>query len=237
MAAVFITPLAFSACSVNSFWCNTAYFFTSTGGTKGFFVLLIITGICYTLSHKTVREKTKVFLKSVLSLCLFFGVLAYLNEHYTKPVLKLQRPSHVFMLSQTGHLPSIDSLYTLSKDERRVYFERLLKNNSALFGNIDSEIQAHWVKEAGFSFPSGHTFNAFLFAMIISYAIYFNRSFPKLRPLFFVPFVWALLVGISRVAVGAHSALDVSAGATAGILIAWLFLYLDKTRHWLTRKT
>ncbi len=189
------------------------------------------------MSHKSVRGKTEVFLKSVFSLCLFFGVLAYLNEHYTKPILKLQRPSHVFMLRQTGQLRSIDSLYKLSKDERRIYFENLLKKNQAAFGNIDHEIQSHWIKESGFSFPSGHTFNAFLFAMIISYAVRFNRSYPQLRRLFFVPFVWALIVGVSRVAIGAHSALDVSAGAAAGVLIGWLFLYIDKTRHWLTRKT
>lgn len=72
--------------------------------------------------------------------------------------------------------------------------------------------------------------------MVISYAIYFNRNRPKLRKLFFIPFIWAIGVGVSRVAFGAHTALDVSAGACLGILLGMLFLYINFTLHWLTRK-
>jgi membrane-associated phospholipid phosphatase len=43
-------------------------------------------------------------------------------------------------------------------------------------------------------------------------------------------------VGISRVAVGAHSALDVTVGAALGIAIGFIFLKIDITRYWLTRK-
>lgn len=167
---------------------------------------------------------------------LFFGVLAIINERYTKPLLKAQRPSHVFILEQTQSLKAIDSLYSLTKKQRQDFFEAAIKKNPLRFNNIDPDILNHWVEEAGFSFPSGHSFNAFLFAMIIAYAIIHNRSYPRWRILFFVPFIWAFLVAVSRVAVGAHSALDVSAGATLGIGIGALFLYIDITRHWLTRK-
>jgi len=104
------------------------------------------------------------------------------------------------------------------------------------FKQIDPGILNHWIDEAGFSFPSGHTFNAFLFAMILAYAIYFNRSKPQWRHLFFIPFLWALGVAVSRVALGAHTALDVTAGAGLGIITGTVFLYIDKTRHWLTNK-
>lgn len=140
------------------------------------------------------------------------------------------------MLNQTRHAQVIDSLYQLSKEERKAYFENLIKNNSLSFKEIDPEIQEHWITESGFSFPSGHTFNAFLFAMILAYAIYFNRSYPHLRKLFFIPFIWAVLVGVSRVAVGAHTALDVTAGAGLGIITGAVFLYIDISRHWLIGK-
>jgi phosphatidylglycerophosphatase B len=169
-------------------------------------------------------------------LVVFFGLLAYLNEHFTKHILKAPRPSHRYMLNQIGLSQKIDSLYQLDKSQRYDFFARLIKNNPLQFRQIDLEIQQHWIDEAGFSFPSGHTFNAFLFAMIISYAIYHNKSRPGWRRLFLVPFMWAVTVGVSRVAIGAHSALDVSAGATLGILIGAIFLYVDITRHWLTRK-
>jgi phosphatidylglycerophosphatase B len=233
---VFFTNLPFTACSPGSVWCAVAYAFTSSGGPIGFFILLLITGFFYASSAISKREKLKVFFKSVLSLLIFFGVLAFINERYTKPILKSQRPSHVYMLNQTGLISTIDSLYQLDKQARKDFFENLVKAHPLEFKQIDLDVQKHWVEEAGFSFPSGHTFNAFLFAMILAYAIFYNRSYPYLRKLFFIPFVWALLVAISRVAIGAHSALDVSMGATLGIGIGWLFLYIEKTRHWLTRK-
>lgn len=202
----------------------------------GFFVLVLITGICYTWSATSVKQKIIVFIKSVISLLIFFGLLAFVNERFTKPLLKSQRPSHVYMLNQTGKIEDIDSLYQLGKKQREQFFEGLIKNNPLQFKEIDIEVQQHWVEEAGFSFPSGHTFNAFLFAMIISYAIYYNRSRPKWRYLFFIPFIWSFSVAVSRVAMGAHTALDVCAGAAMGITVGTLFLYIDLTRHWLTRK-
>ena len=190
----------------------------------------------YAMSKETWKQKAIIFTKTVLSLTLVFGLLAWINEHYTKPIMKLQRPSHVFMLKQTNTLDKIDALYQLTKKERGAYFAQLIKSNQEKFSAIDHKIQDHWIEEAGFSFPSGHTFNAFLFAMVISYAILFNRSRPKLRKLFFVPFAWALGVAVSRVAMGAHTALDVSAGACLGIVLGSIFLYFEHTRHWLTGK-
>jgi phosphatidylglycerophosphatase B len=233
---VFYTPLPFTACLPGSVWCEVAYFFTSSGGPIGFFSLLFITGIFYASSAQGRRAKWTVFFKSVITLALFFGALALLNERYTKPLLKLQRPSHVYMLSKTGLQNSIDSLYALDKPARRDFFAHLIRSNPGSFLQIDEDIQEHWIEEAGFSFPSGHSFNAFLFAMILAYAIKYNRSYPHLRILFFIPFLWAFLVAVSRVAVGAHSALDVSAGALLGICIGFVFLYIERTRHWLTRK-
>ena len=220
----------------HSIWGDIAFGFTTSGGPIGFFILLILTGVFYTLSEQTIKRKLIVFAKTILSLTFIFGVLGWINEHYTKPIMKLQRPSHVYMLKQTNCIDKIDTLYELSKKERCAYFSELIKNNQKQFEQIDHKIQEHWIVEAGFSFPSGHTFNAFLFAMMISYALYFNKKNPKWKKFYFVPFIWALGVAISRVAMGAHTALDVSAGAGLGIFLGSIFLYFDHTRHWLTRR-
>lgn len=198
--------------------------------------LLVLTGCFYSSSQLTLKAKLNVFFVSIVSLLVFFGSLAWINEYYTKPILKLQRPSHVYMLDKIGDLQKIDAVYQLSSKEREAFFQKLITANPAHFQNIDVDIQKHWIDEAGFSFPSGHTFNAFLFAMLIAYAIYYNRSRPALRKLYFLPFVWAFFVGISRVSMGAHSALDVSCGAVLGILIGYVFLRIDFTRLMLTRK-
>lgn len=236
MGLVYLAPLGFTACASDSTWCDLAFGFTTSGGPLGFLILLLLTGAFYASTAPTIGDKITVFFKSIVSLAIFFGVLAFVNEHYTKHILKSQRPSHIYMLSQAGMSRTIDSLYTLDKKERQEFFAALIRDNPVKFAKIDKDIQEHWIEEAGFSFPSGHTFNAFLFAMIIAYAIYFNRSRPQLRHLYIMPFVWALTVGVSRVAMGAHTPFDVSFGAAFGILTGTVFLYIGVTRHWLTRK-
>jgi undecaprenyl-diphosphatase len=64
-----------------------------------------------------------------------------------------------------------------------------------------------------FSFPSGHTMNAFAIATVLA------LRFPALAPaLLFL----AASVGTSRVVLGLHFASDVWAGAVLGALIGWL---------------
>ncbi len=65
------------------------------------------------------------------------------------------------------------------------------------------------------SFPSGHTTSAFLLAGV--YALILQRHW-------LVPFCFALasLIGLSRIAVGAHWPVDVCTGAAVGWLGAWV---------------
>jgi membrane-associated phospholipid phosphatase len=70
------------------------------------------------------------------------------------------------------------------------------------------------------SFPSGHTSDAFSIAMIIS------LFFP--RPMIIIPaFIWAILVGYSRMDLGVHYPTDVLTGACVGIgsslFCSWLY--------------
>lgn len=62
-----------------------------------------------------------------------------------------------------------------------------------------------------FSFPSGHTSAAFLLATIIY--LY--------HPLGIILYVWAGLVGCSRVILGVHFPIDIFAGAMLGSSIGW----------------
>jgi undecaprenyl-diphosphatase len=63
------------------------------------------------------------------------------------------------------------------------------------------------------SFPSGHTADAFAFAMTISLLW---RNWKVIIP----GFIWAALVGYSRMALGVHFPSDVLAGALIGIICA-----------------
>ena len=68
-----------------------------------------------------------------------------------------------------------------------------------------------------FSFPSGHTAAAFLFALLIS------NFYP---PYTTGVFIWASLVGFSRVLLGVHFPGDIAAGALLGTSCAYLSLFI-----------
>jgi phosphatidylglycerophosphatase B len=177
-----------------------------------------------------------VFVKSFVGLALIIALFAAINEKLTKPVLKLERPSHKEMLSRLQMENLVDSLYNLSKDERIAFFGLETEKRAELFKNIDPMVLRHWVLEGGYSFPSGHTFNAFLLAMIFAFGIMHNTHKKEWQMLYPLPLLWAAMVGVSRVALGAHSIVDVSVGGLMGVCIGALLVYLDFTRHLITHK-
>lgn len=68
-----------------------------------------------------------------------------------------------------------------------------------------------------FSFPSGHTAAAFLFACLIL----------NFYPIFAIPaFIWATAIGMSRVLLGVHYPTDLVAGAILGSSCAFLGIHL-----------
>lgn len=150
-------------------------------------------------------------------------------------MLKEARPSHEYILMQSSTLDKLDSLYSLQTSLRANYFEQLITGDTLLFKNIDPRVLHHWIEEAGYSFPSGHSFNAFLLATVIAFSLS-GSSHRTWKKAWFIPFMWALLVAVSRVALGAHTPLDVSVGAAMGFSVAALFLYFDKTRKLIIHK-
>lgn len=65
------------------------------------------------------------------------------------------------------------------------------------------------------TFPSGHTVTAFTFASLMICSV-------KSRSWRYALLSWAVLAGLSRVAVGVHFPVDVLAGAAGGIVSGWL---------------
>lgn len=92
-----------------------------------------------------------------------------------------------------------------------LFFKNVIKRDRPSVAIIDFD--AWIVPSDKFSFPSGHTAAAFLFAWMI-YHIYPDFAL--------LAFVWASLVGLSRVLQGVHYPTDIFAGALLGSVCAYL---------------
>lgn len=205
------------------------YWATQSAGKYGTVAIVLVTSNFFAARFQSKRMKVLTFLRSLLVLCGLLATFAFLNEHVVKPAAGFGRPSHTYIINQTNSNVSLDSLYLLTDHDRKAYFRNILDSDTVHFREIDRRILDHWVDEAGYSFPSGHSFNAFLLASILAFSMY-HSNHRKLKYLYFLPLVWAALVALSRVAVGAHSPLDVSVGAAVGLIISHLMLSISLTR-------
>jgi undecaprenyl-diphosphatase len=86
------------------------------------------------------------------------------------------------------------------------------------------------VQENFYSFPSGHAMNSFIFYTSLSFFIFRRIRNKYLRiGLIFLSMMFILLIGISRVYLGAHYASDVVAGYVTGFLWFVLVLFFEKS--------
>jgi phosphatidylglycerophosphatase B len=222
-------PISFAAVFKSSIWVDVGFVLTESAGKLGTIVIIVVTSYCYTIRVESKRKKLLMFLKSFVAVSLFIGALAFVNEYLTKPLLKEVRPSHQYIANQLGANNQLDSVYQLTKTQRKYYFEQCIQNNKTYFNNVDAKVLHHWIEEAGYSFPSGHSFNAYLLATIMAFSLY-HATNKKWNKYYWIPFLWASFVALSRVAIGAHTAIDVTIGSLGGFTIAAVFIYFDTTR-------
>lgn len=228
--------LAFLGSQIDSIWVYPSYFITESAGKFGTIIILVLCAWFYGIRLEGFRNKVYSFLKSFLSLLLFFILFAYINEHITKPLVSAARPSHLVIFSRSNWPNEAAQFYEKSKADRSRILSEIIQKNDSNFQDIHPLVKAHWIEESGFSFPSGHSFNSWMIAVVLSYSILQLRVRKSLRKYYWIPFLWASLVAISRVMLGAHTILDVSVGSLIGILVACGFLYFDKTRPLLFQK-
>lgn len=80
------------------------------------------------------------------------------------------------------------------------------------------------------SFPSGHTVTIFTFAGLLVF--YFRSVYLSLFMVFL-----AILIGISRIAVGVHWPADILAGAALGLFCATTGVYIVERAGWKRKKS
>lgn len=197
--------------------------------------IIVLISVLHAIPFSSRNDRLKSFTRSLLIYAILLSVLGIVNEYGVKPALKVPRSIHSFILAKTNSKEPLDSIYKLPAIDRKRFFQQLLDSDTVHFQQIDNRILQHWVNESGYSFPSGHTFNAFLIGSFLAFSLYrFNTR--AVRMLYAVPLLWACAVGISRVLLAAHSAVDVTVGAGMGLLVSHLLLTLPRSRDWLIPK-
>lgn len=127
---------------------------------------------------------------------LIIGLIILLFEH--------QSGLHFFITSVAAFVLNV-SLYLIMKNTiKRDRPQQKLRGFQSLIEPSDK-----------FSFPSGHTAAAFVFAIMIS------QFYPAMT---MVVCIWALLIGVSRVLLGVHYPGDIIAGALLGSTCALVAL-------------
>ena len=104
-------------------------------------------------------------------------------------------------------------------------FQHILK---PLIGRV-RPVGINLVKETSLSFPSGHSLTAMAFYGYIIYLIY--KSNLKYKKLYIILLgILILLIGLSRIYLGAHYVTDVLGGFTFSLFYLVIFIELTKKR-------
>jgi membrane-associated phospholipid phosphatase len=227
---VFFTPIAMTSVSDDSGWSSVAWLISESGGKYGTLAILLVTCFFYTRFVPGVWRKWVTFGGVLLRLVLVIGAFAWVNEYAIKKIASAPRPSHVFFMKQSDGQLDLASFYAMDAGQRTEVLKELIRVRPAQFDEINERVLRHWVEETGFGFPSGHSFNAFLLAAILAYSLRYSRSKTANR-IYILPLVWATLVALSRVSMGAHTSWDVSFGALTGLILGALILHFDLLRR------
>lgn len=218
----FIIP-GFDGCAPGSLWCLTMYGFTESGGWIGSLVIVLVVSIAFAFIPLHPRGRIVMFFRTLLTLVIILGSFAKLNEKFIKSTFAISRPSHKFILQEKGSNSKLDSIYLLEVPDRQKFFKDVVDRDTLRFSSIDKIVLAHWIDEAGYSMPSGHTFNSFLLASMLSFSL-FELNERRITAWLYVPMIWAAIVGLSRVVLGVHTPLDVSIGGALGLIVSHTLL-------------
>jgi phosphatidylglycerophosphatase B len=227
---VWLIVPGFNGCSPGSLWCLTMYGITQSGGWAGSLIIVLVISAAFASIPLHPRGRIVMFVRTLLSLTIVLGSFAKLNEALLKSTFAISRPSHQFILRESQSRANLDSIYLLVVPERRLFFKKVVDSDTLHFKSIDQRIIAHWIDEAGYSMPSGHTFNAFLLASMLTFSL-FELSQRRITVWLFLPMIWAALVGLSRVTLGVHTPLDVTIGGALGLIVSHGLLAVPSLNH------
>tara|TARA_B100001123_G_scaffold266701_1_gene296953 strand:+ start:327 stop:1103 length:777 start_codon:yes stop_codon:yes gene_type:complete len=219
-----LTPLAFSGFrsdqALSRFWL----LLSDSGTHLGIGPMLLLASGLVAARQVKLRDRVR---KSVL----FFSMVSVItvafaafNEFATKPLAGVPRP-FVKRLAHEGLLTAKEFYALPSRSQRSAFLEKTLETHqdNSLVKSLHPDISKHWISMTGFSFPSGHSLVAFLIAVNLAFLV--EHLVPRGRWFSWIPLLWAAGVCLSRMALGVHSALDITVGALLGGITSCLMIW------------
>lgn len=143
-----------------------------------------------------------------------------------KTLLEEPRPYMAYIVEQGVE---IEPFYELSRKDRSTIIEEALVKDST----TPEWLQHHWEQETGYSFPSGHTIFAVMWAFIIVGFLSREKD-PKTYLAMAIMTLWAGLMMISRMRLGMHFPIDLFVSTVIAYFIALFFFYFLAKRDSLT---
>ena len=189
------------------------YWITCTGSIpEGLIFIVAMLAVCYFLMPR------KLFIHLFLSVALSQSagvVLKHeLKNHFMEPRPNVQWFDYFHKMDK-------NFFYGQSKENRQAMMKDVIRLNAKIMP-LSDRIAKHWQKEVNFSFPSGHTQFAVSFCLVMG----FYLLSAGIVTLPFGLFVWAMVMGFSRMMLGLHWSQDVLASGFMGGILAIISVWL-----------
>lgn len=205
-----------------------AYWLSQSGGKFGA-TLIGVLMLALLVSRKGVNHNRRWKETGILFLIatIFAGGGAAFNEHIIKTKLKIPRPNIIWLAGIDGSGPlamTAEQFYNSGNKEVRSQLLRETLRQDPTPVPLSASIEAHWIDETGYSFPSGHAYSAMFFAAFFL-AIAVSYISTKRIWLFYALLPWALAVCYSRTILRLHTPADITVGGLQGLvlgLMAWI---------------
>lgn len=213
---VILFPLELSAYRNSDAWAPFWNAVTETGGfTAGLVLLLIL--ILIVVKHFKINSGKFSDVNYFLSIVFLVFVFSMgFSQLYLKDYFKKPRPYQLYFVEKGILINKGEQFFSMPGKEKSKFLEDITRKNPELINEIYLPVLNNWIYNSGFSFPSGHAQTSFYFAVIFSYV--FFKIFKEEKKYFsLLPFIWAILVSLSRVLLGFHYPVDIAAGALAGM--------------------
>lgn len=204
-----------------------AYWLSQSGGKLGAPIIGILM-LTLLVTRKGINNNKRWKEAGIVLLIatIFAGGGAAFNENFIKTKLKIPRPNIIWLAGENGSGPlemTPAQFYNSGDKETRSKILMKTLRQEPVPVLLSKSIEAHWIEETGYSFPSGHSYSAMFFA---AFFLALSASYLRTKRmwLFYALLPWALAVCYSRTILRVHTPVDITVGGLQGLvlgIIAW----------------